>query len=152
MPIEISYHGPFSSLVAPRRLEAAGADRSLSRTGPSLAHTLDETLQDREAVVPDLRVAEVDADDGQLFLGRRRAAGREQTLVAFGEAGLARAITKLAAVEDLRLDVLETDDVWRPLPGSGSSGSGSAPSSSHWCVRSTSKSDGPIPTFSMRGN
>src|SRR6266540_5313664 len=35
-------------------------------------------------------------------------------------------------------------------PGSGSSGSGSAPSSSHWCVRSTSKSDGPIPTFYAR--
>src|SRR5262249_15010749 len=38
---------------------------------PPLAHTLDETLQDREAVAPDLRVAEVDADDGQQLLGRR---------------------------------------------------------------------------------
>jgi hypothetical protein len=37
--------------------------QSLARTA-ALAHTLDETLQDREPVVPDLRVAEVDADDG----------------------------------------------------------------------------------------
>src|SRR5512132_109852 len=56
-----------------------------------LAHTLDETLEDREPVVPDLRVAEVDADDGHQLRGRRRAAGREETLVALREAGLTRA-------------------------------------------------------------
>ena len=65
--------------------------RSLSDTAPSLAHTLDETLQDGEPVVPDLRVAEVDTDDSHQLRGRRRPAGREETLVALREAGLTRA-------------------------------------------------------------
>src|SRR6266567_2449437 len=64
------------------------ADESLPRLldprapPPPLAHTLDETLQDREPVVPDLRVAEVDAHDVQQLFGRCRASGREEALVA----------------------------------------------------------------------
>ena len=45
-----------------------GAGRRLSRTA-SLSHPLDETLQNGEPVVPDLRVAEVDTDDGQQLRG-----------------------------------------------------------------------------------
>jgi hypothetical protein len=64
---------------------------SLAHRSPPLAHTLDETLQHGEPVVPDLRVAEVDTDDGHQLSGRRRAARREETLVALREAGLTRA-------------------------------------------------------------
>ena len=54
---------------------------------PSLAHAIDETLQDGEAVVPDFRVAEVDVDDGQQLRWRRRAAGCEEALVASAKPG-----------------------------------------------------------------
>jgi hypothetical protein len=70
----------------------AAAFHRVSRAAPPpLAHTLDETLQHGEPVVPDLRVAEVDTDDGHQLNGRRRAARREETLVALREAGLTRA-------------------------------------------------------------